>query len=120
MGALGDKHSLTLFNKIATEPAAAPMFMKRLKLTKKQFYSRAHRLKMAGLIRRYRNEYMLTSLGKIVLHTHDLIGQAAREQWRYSLIDEMKDVPKSKRKEIEDAVINNEEVRDMLRGKSVL
>ena len=119
MRAFNDGKALGLFNSIAAEPAGAPMLMKKLRITRKQFYSRESKLKMAGLIRRYQNEYMLTSLGRIVLHTHNVIGQAASEEWRYRLIDDMKFIPKNKRKEIEDSIINNQEVRDMLRGKAV-
>ncbi|MDQ3837649.1 MAG: hypothetical protein M3297_00090, partial [Thermoproteota archaeon] len=72
---ISDEKALTLFNNIATSDADRS-FVLKYDLTSKQFYRRISGLMDAGLIRRYKGKYSLTSLGKLVYDSLMLISKA--------------------------------------------
>jgi predicted transcriptional regulator len=68
--AISNKDSLYLFDTIAlTHMCDNRNLRKGIRLTRKQYYSRIHALRKAGLIKRKNGKYFLTSCGRIV---HDV------------------------------------------------
>ena len=60
-----DENALTLFKSIAHSEADRSALLKA-NLTRKQYYVRISGLIDAGLIKRYKGKYSLTSFGKVV------------------------------------------------------
>jgi hypothetical protein len=84
---ISDDKALTLFNTIAIATDGATIAISRLKLTKKQYYSRMSAMIDANLITRRRGRYYLTSFGKVVYEAQMLIGRAQQDYWRLKAID---------------------------------
>jgi hypothetical protein len=78
---------LTLFNTIALVSGSAPIAISRLKLTRKQYYSKLSALTNADLITRKNGKYFLTSFGKVVYEAHTLIGRAQQNYWKLKAVD---------------------------------
>ena len=74
---IADDKSLVLFNTIALSNCDSDSCISALKLTRKQYYSRLSALLKAGLVKRERGKYSLTTFGVIVYHTQEIIGKAA-------------------------------------------
>ena len=91
LGAISDDKSLMLFNTIAVSYPEndTEMILVKLKLTKKQYYSRMSELVKANLINRRTGKYFLTSLGKIVYTAQTIIAKALHDYWRLKAIDEL-------------------------------
>ena len=75
--AIADDKSLVLFNNIANAGGDTEILIRRLDLTRKQYYSRISALLKIGLISRKNRQYNLTSLGKIVYDAQLMIGRAS-------------------------------------------
>jgi hypothetical protein len=84
---ISDDKALAIFNTIALSAGSAPIAISRLKLTRKQYYSRMSAMIDAGILTRRSGRYFLTSLGKIVYETQMLIGRAQQITWKLKAID---------------------------------
>jgi predicted transcriptional regulator len=63
---ISDDKSLALFNTVALAGDEVTIAISKLKLTKKQYYSRMSALINADLVARKHGKYFLTSFGKVV------------------------------------------------------
>jgi hypothetical protein len=84
---ISDDKSLTIFNTIALSNGSATIAISRLKLTRKQYYSRMSAMTNAGLITRRNGKFFLTSFGKVVYQAHILIGKAQQNYWKLKAVD---------------------------------
>ena len=130
--ALSDVKSLDLFKIIAsatTPDAVYPMdsdgllntqlLLSKVKLTRKQYYSRVSILISSGLVKRSNGKYLLTSLGKVVYRVNALIDQAILDHWKLKAIDALEVKPSSgilneDRNKIVDMLIDNYELKELL------
>ena len=85
--AISDDKALAIFNTIALSAGSTPIAISRLKLTRKQYYSRMSAMIDAGIITRRSGKYYLTSFGKIVYKTQMLIGRAHQINWKLKALD---------------------------------
>jgi predicted transcriptional regulator len=74
-----DEKALTLFKSIAHSEADSYALLKA-NLTRKQYYVRISGLIDAGLIKRYKGKYSLTSLGRVVYGSLMTISNALDHQ----------------------------------------
>lgn len=123
LGAISDDKSLMLFNTIAVSYPEndTEMILVKLKLTRKQYYSRMSELGKANLINRRNGKYFLTSLGKIVYDAQKIIGNAVGDYWKLKAVDTLEitdQMPKEEYNEIINALIENEKIKEGLIIKS--
>ena len=85
--ALAVDKSLVLFNTIALASTDTEILMKKLALSRKQYYSKMSALLRAGLIKRRNKKYFLSSFGKIVYDAQLRIGKALGIYWKLAAID---------------------------------
>ena len=116
ISAISNDKSLVLFNTIALASGDSSILIRRLNLTRKQYYSRMSDLTNAGLIRRKNGEYFLTSLGKVVYEAQELIGMAVQYYSKFKAIDliETPEFPASELSKIIDTLINNNKLKEIL------
>jgi len=116
---IADDKSLVLFNTIALSNCDSDICISALKLTRKQYYSRLSALLKAGLVKRERGKYFLTTFGIIVYHTQEIIGKAADQYWRLKAIDSIRAFGNGKLSQeqlhtIIDKLIANQEIKNIL------
>ena len=87
---IADDKSLVLFNTIALSNGDIDICISALEFTRKQYYSRLSALLKAGLVKRERGRYCLTTFGLIVYHTQEIIGKAADQYWKLKAIDSIR------------------------------
>src|SRR6266487_4489762 len=117
--AISNDKSLVLFNTIALAGGYSSILVKRLNLTRKQYYSRMSDLTNAGLILRKNGMYFLTSFGKVVYEAQDLIGKAVQHLSKLKAIDsiESAEFPASELSKVINALITNKELKEILIGR---
>jgi hypothetical protein len=89
-----------------------------LKLTRKQYYSRISRLIKAGLVKRQKGKYFVTTFGKVIFDAHRLLGTAIKDYWKLKAIDSLgitndSKMPKEQRKKIIEELIGNRQLKDI-------
>jgi hypothetical protein len=116
LSAICNDKSLTLFNTIALASGNADILITRLKITRKQYYSRMFELTNAGLIRRKNGKHFLTSFGRIVYAAQELIGKAIQYSSKLQAIDSIgtSEFPAAERIKIIDTLIHNSEIKEIL------
>jgi hypothetical protein len=115
--AIADDKSLVLFNTIAIEGGDSDILVRRLGVTRKQYYARMSALSKTGLISRKNRRYHLTSFGKIVYDAQLTIGRAANTFWKLKAIDSFDiehKLPVDERNKIINALIDNQDIKKIL------
>jgi len=119
---ISDDKSLVLFNTIALSNSdGRDILISKLKLTRKQYYSRISKLVKVDLVVRRNGKYFLTSLGKIVYDAQKIIGNAVGDYWKLKAVDTLEitdQMPKEEYNEIINALIENEKIKEGLIIKS--
>ena len=89
--ALSDNKALVLFNTVALadddDVNRAPLLIRKLGLTTRQYYSRITRLTETGLIRRQNGRYSLTLLGKMIYDIHITTSKVLSYHWKLKAIE---------------------------------
>jgi hypothetical protein len=122
LDAISDDKSLLLFNTIAPSNLdGSNILISKLKLTRKQYYSRISKLVKVDLVVRRNGKYFLTSLGKVVYDAQKMIGNALGDYWKLKAVDtlELSDqLPKEEYNKIINALIENDKIKEGLIIKS--
>ncbi len=98
------------------------LLISKVKLTRKQYYSRISTLISSGLVKRSNGKYLLTSLGKVAYNVNALIDQAIHDHWKLKAIDAIETKSSSgildeEREKIVDMLIDNYELKAILSAK---
>jgi predicted transcriptional regulator len=84
---ISDGKSLDLFRSIAKGSVESEVLKETKAMSRKQFYTRTSQLLQAGLIKRSKGNFSLTSLGIIVYHAQLVIEAGVNNYWKLKAID---------------------------------
>ena len=111
--AISDKIASNIFKSIASSQSNSDILITRLKLTRKQYYSRTSCLLKAGLVKRQKGRYLLTSFGKIIysaqMNLEARIESALINYWKLKAIDSIESSSEDHNK-IVSALIEDQEI----------
>jgi hypothetical protein len=119
--AIADDKSLSLFNAIVLNPGNADVLINGAKLTRREFYSRIHKFRNTGLIRKIDRNYRLTSFGLVVYQAQKLMLKGIEELPELDVIDSIElgaAPPADERKRLIDIIIKIKEIKDILHNHS--
>ena len=114
---IADDKSLELFSIVALEKIDSRNLKSKMKVTRKQYYSRLSRMTKAGLVSRKNGKYVLTTFGKIVFEYKVKIENALNNYWKLKAIDSLEtsnEVPKEEQQKLIETLLDNEEIRGIL------
>ena len=117
---LSDNVSLELFTTIAHESINSVVLRNKIKITRKQYYSRLSKMMKAGLIKRSSGKLVLTAFGKIVNEVQTTVQNASKNQCKLRAIDSIElsdELPKEERKKLLESLIDNRQIREILSGE---
>jgi predicted transcriptional regulator len=118
MRSISDGMALDLYKTIANSSGATGEFLQsKIKISRKQYYSRLSNMARAGLIKRKQGRYSLTAFGKIVYDSERAIENAYNIFWKLKAIDSIgvsNELPKEEYSKIVEALIDNYEIKDTL------
>jgi predicted transcriptional regulator len=121
---ISDDLSLDLYRTIAkSNNESGDDLLTKVKITRKQFYSRLSSLTKAGLVKRKQGKYSMTAFGRVVYDSERAIENAFNIYWKLKAIDSIgisNELPKEEYSKIVDALIDNYEIKDMLTGSKGL
>jgi hypothetical protein len=117
--AIRDDKSLCMFNTIALpQDYDSDLLITNIKFSRKQFYARMTKLMETGLIRRISGRYHLTSLGQIVYHAQNLIGNGVKDYWKLKALDSLHvsngTIPAEEHNKIVESIIDNQKIKEMV------
>jgi predicted transcriptional regulator len=117
---ISDDKSLTIFKIISLakgERAKTSDILSQTKLTRRQYYSRMFDLVNTGLVERRKNigKYVITSFGEQIYRGQRIIEDALNIFWKLKALDAIALSDKSTEEEIIDSLIDNEEIKEILK-----
>ena len=87
----------------------------KLKLTRKQYYSRMSDMTKAGLLKRKRGKYFLTSFGEVVSSTEKVLEAALDSYWKLKVIDSLQGWQQEEEwNRIVDTLIDNYQLKEII------
>jgi predicted transcriptional regulator len=118
LDAISDKRASDIFRSIALANSNTDILITQLKLTRKQYYSRMSSLKKAGLVKRQKGRYLLTSFGKVIssayMNLEAKIDNALSSYWKLKAIDSMDISLGQERNKVISVLIDNQEIESVL------
>ena len=119
LNSISNKHSLQLFNFIATEKKIKinSQSLQTLHLTKKQYYSRMHELTKNGLVKRNLGIYQLTAFGKVVYSSKLKIDAAFKNYMLLKALDSIEstnEINLKARKVLVKELVRDNVIKDIL------
>jgi DNA-binding HxlR family transcriptional regulator len=114
---ISDNKALVLFNTIALTEGA-PIQIRKIGLTTRQYYSRLSRLTKTGLVTRKNGRYFLTLLGKIVYEIHMSACKVLSYHWKLKILESIQmSAPKLPEEEFSmkvDTLIDDYRIKNMV------
>jgi Mn-dependent DtxR family transcriptional regulator len=88
---IADDKSMAIFRTIAqSNDGIDSKYLKdKLKLTRKQYYSRLSRMTRSGLVKKRKGKYTLTTFGKVVYESQATVDSALSNLWKLKTIDSL-------------------------------
>lgn len=86
LGAISDDISISMFNLIANGSETTNSLIEKIKSNRKQIHDRMTKLLNAGLVRRKKGDYSITSFGKLMYAIRD--SDISQDEYR-KFIDEL-------------------------------
>jgi DNA-binding HxlR family transcriptional regulator len=117
---ISDDKSLLIYKTIFLASGDSSEILRtQLKLTRKQYYSRISRLTKAGLVKRQKGRYFVTSFGKVIYEAQRLLESAVKNLWSLKAIDSLgvaidDNMPKEERVKIINLMISNPQIKEIL------
>ncbi len=113
---LSDTITVRMLNLAATGFRARGGYWKKLKITKKQYSSRLHKLVELGLIHKRNGVYMLTALGQILDQVMlKIANEVVTNYWKLKAIDSFsKEVPAEEKRKIIDSILSDTVIKEYL------
>ena len=115
--AIADDKSLELFGTVAQETIDSRNLKSKIKLTRKQYYSRLSRMTKAGLVRRKNGKYVLTTFGKIVYESKITVENALNNYWKLKAIDSLEtsnELPQEERQKLIETLLDNQGLKAVI------
>jgi predicted transcriptional regulator len=112
-----DKSVLILQTIFLASGDTSEVLRTRLKLGRKQYYSKMSRMSKAGLVKRQKGRYFVTTFGKVIYDVHRLLVSAVKNHWKLKAIDSFANhdpLPKEERVKIIERMIGNQQIRQIL------
>ena len=116
---LSDQKTQTLLNAIIeSEAAQSQLLLVQLGLSRRQYYNRITDLVAAGLIRRQRGKYRLSSFGKVIHSLQKIAERTANNYWKFEAIDSIRMSDNSNLAQIDymkivDILLDDVEIKDI-------
>jgi hypothetical protein len=116
---ISDDKSLSIFQLIADVNSNGEISLKKLGLSSKQYYSRISSMMTAGLIKRKRGRYYLTSFGKVIYCCTAITKSAIDNYYNLKAIEATEDSGFSNEdfNKLVDTLIDNQQVKEFLTKK---
>jgi predicted transcriptional regulator len=118
LNAIFEMKASDIFKSVASTHLNTDIMITRLKLSRKQYYSRMSRLIEAGLVKRQNGGYLLTEFGKVVysayMNLETKIESALCNYWKLKAVDSLAISSSQQRNEIVSELIDNEEIKNIL------
>jgi len=119
LGAISDIRSLHMFKVLESGALDSQTIIKRLKLTRKEYYSRMSRLTKVNLVyRRENGTYSFTSLGKEFNTAVKLMEDATNISWKLDALDAVERLGNTSKEHmlnLIDSLIDDTKIREILR-----
>src|SRR5581483_10062713 len=117
LGAIADEGSLELFKLISKESGDSEALRAKIKLTRKQYYSRLFKLTQSGLVKRKENRYVLTALGRVVHDCEETISNGLANYWKIKAIDSIDladGIPNDEQRRLLEMLIKDQDLKKIL------
>jgi hypothetical protein len=116
---ISDDKSLSIFQLIANVNSNGEIILKKLGVTRKQYYSKISAMMKADLIKRQNGRYYLTPFGKVIYCCTTIAKNALYNYYNLKAIEatEVSGLPSEEIGKLIDVLIDNQQVKEFVTKK---
>ena len=118
LSTISERKGSDIFKSIATMTTNTDVLITKLKLTRKQYYSRMSNLVKLGLVKRQNGRYLLTSFGKVIYGSYmsleGRIDAALDSYWKLKAIDSLELPSTEERNKVISILLDNPDIGNAL------
>jgi hypothetical protein len=106
-----------LFTAITTKAENSEDLSVKVKLSRKEYYSRMSRLMKTGLVKRKNGKHYLTAFGKVIFDAELIVGKAVDNNWRLRAIDSIdlsNDITMNERSKLIDSMVDDLKIKEIV------
>lgn len=106
-----------MFTAIATKAGNSEDLSVKVKLSRKEYYSRMSRLMKTGLVKRKNGKHYLTAFGKVIFDAELIVGKAVDNNWRLRAIDSIdlsNDITMNERSKLIDSIVDDLKIKEIV------
>jgi hypothetical protein len=108
-------HSIEPQKEEGMNPPSSNGIAQQLHLSRKQFYTSSNMLGKAGLVRRKKKFYEVTTFGRLVFKSLALVRRVVENYWQILAIEALHNsIPPERQKEIIRSMIEDEELQELV------
>jgi hypothetical protein len=105
----------TIFRTMGEFGEPTELHITRLKMTRKQFYSRLNQLIKSDLVKRTHGKYELTLFGKVVFEIEEKIQHSIDNYWKLKAIETLDEsLPDGEKTTLINSIVSDPLIRDLL------
>jgi predicted transcriptional regulator len=116
LNAISDADALELLKLVSTT-GSSEILRSKMRITRKQYYSRLFKLTRCGAIQKRDGAYFLTTLGKVLYDAQAAIESALDNYWRIKAVDSIEivdGIPIEEQNKLIETLLGNQEIKNVL------
>lgn len=118
LDAISDDDALELLKLVATAGGSTSEVLRgKMKITRKQYYSRLYKLTKCGAIKKKDSAYFLTTLGKALYDAQAAIESALGNYWKIRAVDSIEvvdGIPVEEQNKLIETLLGDQEIKNVL------
>jgi predicted transcriptional regulator len=118
LAAISETSASNILKNIGSSDSNSDILITQLKLTRKKYYSRMSGLIKAGLVKRQKGRYILTTFGKVIysaqINLETKIENALNNYWKLKAIDSLDMLSREETDKIISSLIEDQEIKGIL------
>jgi hypothetical protein len=117
LGAISDDDTLELLKLVAITGGSSGVLRSKMRITRKQYYSRLYKLTRCGAVKKTDNAYFLTTLGKALYDAQAVIESALLNYWKIVALDSIEiadSIPVEEQNKLIETLLGDQEIKNVL------
>jgi predicted transcriptional regulator len=117
LDAISDDDALELLKLVASTGGSSEILRSKMRITRKQYYSRLYKLTRCGAVKKTDNAYFLTTLGKALYDAQAAVESALGNYWKIRAVDSIEivdGIPVEEQNRLIETLLGDQEIKNVL------
>ena len=117
LDAISDDDALELLKLVSNTGGSSEVLRSKMRITRKQYYSRLYKLTRCGAVQKRDGAYFLTTLGKVLYDAQATIESALGNYWKIKAVDSIEivdGIPIEEQNKLIETLLGDQRIKNVL------